>query len=88
MTRQTRGGTKKVRQTQDKECGYNELKACAVLVCEGAWVSQGRCPGRVSGRSGRGVSGSGTSLGWEEPAGPGAGLCLGPRCGSLRCQGL
>lgn len=46
MTRQTRGGTKKVRQTQDKECGYNELKACAVLVCEGAWVSQGRCPGQ------------------------------------------
>lgn len=46
MTRQTRGGTKKVRQTQDKECGYNELKACAGLVCERAWVSPGQCPGQ------------------------------------------
>lgn len=46
MTRQTKGGTKKVRQTQDKECGYNELKVCAGLVCERAWVSQGQCPGQ------------------------------------------
>lgn len=34
MTRETREGTKKVKQTQDKECGYNEFKACAGLVCE------------------------------------------------------
>lgn len=34
MTWETKDGTKKVRQTRDKECGYNELKACAGLVCE------------------------------------------------------
>lgn len=42
MTRETRKGTKKVKQTQDKECGYNELKACAGLVCERTWVRRGQ----------------------------------------------
>lgn len=46
MTRPTRGGTKKVRRTQDTECGYNELKACAGLVCARARARQGQGPGQ------------------------------------------
>ena len=76
MTREARDGTKKVRRTQDKECGYNELKACAGLVCERAWVRRGQCPGQSQGATlaVASVVVPGTSLGHEEPAGPGAGL--------------
>lgn len=80
MTGQTRGGTKKVRQTQDKECGYNELKACAGLVCERAWVSPGQCPGQSAGRSGHGVSGWLQARLWvgRHPLAPGLGSAWGP----------
>lgn len=76
MTREARDGTKKVRRTQDKECGYNELKACAGLVCERAWVRRGQRPGQSQGATlaVASVVVPGTSLGHEEPTGPGAGL--------------
>lgn len=38
-----------MRQTQDKGCGYNDLKACARLVCESAWVRQGQSLGQSQG---------------------------------------
>lgn len=58
-----------MRQTQDEECGYNELKACAGVVCERPWADlrevtlawlwahseQCPCPGKGLGGSHRHV---------------------------------
>lgn len=65
-----------MKQTRDKECGYNELKACDGLICERTQVRQGQGPRQSHGApvAEASVVVPGTSLGQEEPAGPGAGF--------------
>lgn len=65
-----------MRQTQDTGCGYNELKACACLVCERAWVRRGQRLRQSQGATlaVASVVVPGTSLGHEASTGPGTRL--------------
>lgn len=47
-----------MKQTRDKECGYNELKACDGLICERTRVRQGQGPRQSHGAPVAEASGS------------------------------